>query len=54
MFKEMELFGSNVKKILIFSQKEAFLIFLGIKNSLYVQKWNFLALTLKKFLYFLK
>ena len=54
MFKEMELFGSNIKKALIFSQEEAFLIFLEVKNSLYVQKWNFLAFNIKKFLYFLK
>ena len=54
VFHEMKLFGSNIKKILIFSQKEAFLKFPEIKKSLYFWKWNILALILKKFLYFLK
>ena len=44
----MELFGSNIKKILIFYQKEAFLILLEIKKFLYFRKWNFLALLILK------
>ena len=41
-------FGFNVKKILIFSQKKTFILPEIIKNPLYFQKQNFLALILKK------
>ena len=44
----MELFGSKIKKILMFSQKEVSLYF-RIFFFLYFRKWNFLALILKNF-----
>ena len=66
----MELSNSNIKKFLIFSQKKAFLIFRETETPkklfiykkikpllncfLYFGKWNFLALSFKKFLYFRK
>ena len=40
IFREMELFGSKIKKFLIFSQKKIFL---------YFGKWNFLGLRFKNF-----
>ena len=42
----MEIFSSKIKKLLISSQKKKFFLYFG--------KWNFLALTVKNFLYFRK
>ena len=45
MFQEIELSDSKIKKFLLFSQKEAFLIFRKtetLKHSLYFRKRNFL------------
>ena len=44
----MGLSCSNIKKCLIFQETET------LKNYLYFRKWNFLALILGNFLYFLK
>ena len=33
IFREIELFGSDIKKVIIFSQKQAFLIFREMKLS---------------------
>ena len=45
----MELFGSNIKKILIFSQNEAFLKFSEIKKSLIFGEMELFSSITKKF-----
>ena len=48
----MEVFGYNTKKILIFSQKEAFLIFLEIKKNCVFPKMELSNPNIKKILMF--
>ena len=48
----MEVFGYNTKKILIFSQKEAFLIFLEIKKNCVFPKMELSNSNIKKILMF--
>ena len=51
IIQEMELFSPKIKKVLIFSQKKAFLIFREIKlfnKTSYISRGNFWALKKKK------
>ena len=54
IFVEMELFSSNVKKILIFSQKKAFPIFLQMKPCTFYPKLKKYHLLREKLLCFKK
>ena len=55
LFQEMKLSGSNIKKILIFSQKKAFLIFPKIEPCTFQPKLEILENSvLRKFLIFRK